>query len=557
MDRIVQQALLGDLALGDVGERADDADHLAVRADHGPGAHRVPEIMAVGGAQAEVLVDAAAPLLQHRVEAGAVAVALERVQHVEPAGGGAFQRAAADAKLRFNFRRDEDAVGGDVPVVDHVAAAGERQRLAARVGDRAGAQAAPREGVLHDREADQHDDQHEAADQRRRHEVVGQRTGHGEARADHPGEQQEPGRDQHDRAVVAVRREVEHQHEADAGDGGEGKPCDAGGDRRVEHREGDEGEQKDQPRRGDARGADVPAREVEVGEEEDEERRRQRGLGTGAPDAVAGARHAEQLVPEAEVDADVGEHGPGECRRGGEDHRALHDEDDGEEQRQQAGDADDDALVERQARHLVLVGVGYPQRELRQVRRAQLGDVGDGGAGIERQAEDVGICRVLVFRRDALARGDRRDAGGAEIGPDDAGADEAEMRGDDDAFELLVGVVRQREDDPVRAGAGILGADLDAADDAVGAGGGRDEQTVALGGIALDRLGEIDRRRVGRHAHRLDRARGKQARQQQEKRQEDVDEAGGKVHSGLAARGARLAGTRVFSQAPRRTGSGP
>ncbi len=41
----------------------------------------------------------------------------------------------------------------------------------------------------------------------------------------------------------------------------------------------------------------------------------------------------------------------------------------------------------------------------------------------------------------------------AEIGPDDAGAGEAEMRRDEQAVDLLVGVVGQREDDPVRPGA--------------------------------------------------------------------------------------------------------
>ena len=94
-----------------------------------------PEIVAVGGAQPEILIDAAAALLQHGVEAGAVAVALERMQHVEPGRGRPFERAALQAKLRFGFGADKDPVGGDVPVEDHVAAAGQGQRLALDVGD--------------------------------------------------------------------------------------------------------------------------------------------------------------------------------------------------------------------------------------------------------------------------------------------------------------------------------------------------------------------------------------------------------------------------------------
>ena len=147
MHRVVQQPLLGDLALGDVGQRADDADHLAVGADNGAGAHRVPEVMAVGRAQPERLVDATATLLEHRVEAGAISVALEGMQHIEPASRRPLEGAAADAELRLDLGGDEDAIGRDVPVVDDVAAAGERQRLAARVRHRATAQAAARERV--------------------------------------------------------------------------------------------------------------------------------------------------------------------------------------------------------------------------------------------------------------------------------------------------------------------------------------------------------------------------------------------------------------------------
>ena len=70
---VVQQPLLGLLLLGDVDQRADAADDLAVRADHRPRAQREPVIVAVGAAQPEVLRDAAAPVLQHHVERGAEA----------------------------------------------------------------------------------------------------------------------------------------------------------------------------------------------------------------------------------------------------------------------------------------------------------------------------------------------------------------------------------------------------------------------------------------------------------------------------------------------------
>ncbi len=66
--------------------------------------------------------------------------------------------------------------------------------------------------------------------------------------------------------------------------------------------------------------ADVPAVQVEVGEQEDHQSGRQDGLGRGAPDSLAFRGDAEELAHEAEIDAEVGEHGPGQRRRGGEDH---------------------------------------------------------------------------------------------------------------------------------------------------------------------------------------------------------------------------------------------
>ena len=239
-----------------------------------------------------------------------------------------------------------------------------------------------------------------------------------------------------------------------AGDGDERDTRDAGGDGRFVDREADERPEEDQRADGPPRGAHMPSAEIEIGEQEHEQRRGERRLRTGAPDAIGAVTEPEQLVPEAEVDADEGQNRPRERRRRREDDRALDHEDDGEEEREQARDADDDALVERQAGELVLVGVGLPQIDLRQVRRAQFRDIRDRRAGIERQAEHVGIGAVLALRRKALARRDGGHARRAEIGPDDARADEPEMRRDDQALDLFVRVVRKREDDPrgLRAG---------------------------------------------------------------------------------------------------------
>ena len=114
----------------------------------------------------------------------------------------------------FGLRAGEHLVGGDVPVPDQVARAGQRQRAALDVGDHAGGGAAAGEGVLHDRKSDQHHDQHQAAEQRRADDVVGDAARHRHAGRDHPDHQQEPGRDQQHRAVEAVGREIDDQRKA-------------------------------------------------------------------------------------------------------------------------------------------------------------------------------------------------------------------------------------------------------------------------------------------------------------------------------------------------------
>ena len=92
---VVQQPLFGGLEFGHVGQRADEAHHFAVGADHRPRAQREPQIMPVGGAQAEILRHAAAPLFEHAVERGAEAVAVELMQDFEPLGRRTFAASRA------------------------------------------------------------------------------------------------------------------------------------------------------------------------------------------------------------------------------------------------------------------------------------------------------------------------------------------------------------------------------------------------------------------------------------------------------------------------------
>ena len=121
MHRVVQDAFLGLARLGHVGERSGDAHHLVVVTDDGTRLELKPMVLAFRVAQAKIDVDAAAPLLEHIVERGAIALAVEGVHHVEPARGRAAERAAREAKLHLDLGAHMHLVGGNVPVIDRIA----------------------------------------------------------------------------------------------------------------------------------------------------------------------------------------------------------------------------------------------------------------------------------------------------------------------------------------------------------------------------------------------------------------------------------------------------
>ena len=87
VDGVVEHALFGRLDFRDVRQRADHPHDLSVGADHRPRLQHVPEVMAVRAAQPQIVVDPAGALMQEPVERQGVAVAVERMEDVEPAGG--------------------------------------------------------------------------------------------------------------------------------------------------------------------------------------------------------------------------------------------------------------------------------------------------------------------------------------------------------------------------------------------------------------------------------------------------------------------------------------
>ena len=268
MHGVMEHALLGVLDVGDVGERSDHARDLAVGADHRARLQREPHEMAVGRAQAEILHQPAAALVEHAIERGAKAILVKRVQYLEPFRGRAFQRAAFQAQQAFGFRAGEHLVGRHVPVPDQIAGAGQRQSAALDIGDNAGAGATAGKSVLHHRKSDQHHDQHKAAEQRRADDVVRDAASQRHAGCDHPDHQQEPGRNQQHRAVEAMRREIDDQREAGEGDQHQRDARNAGGDRGIEQRQRHQRAEEGQPADGDVGIAHMPAAEIEIGEQE-------------------------------------------------------------------------------------------------------------------------------------------------------------------------------------------------------------------------------------------------------------------------------------------------
>ena len=68
VDGVVEEPFLGRPLLGHVEQRADAAQHLAVRPEHRAGAEVEPAIVPVLRAQAEILGDTPAPKFDRRVE---------------------------------------------------------------------------------------------------------------------------------------------------------------------------------------------------------------------------------------------------------------------------------------------------------------------------------------------------------------------------------------------------------------------------------------------------------------------------------------------------------
>ncbi len=267
----------------------------------------------------------------------------------------------------------------------------------------------------------------------------------------------------------------------------------------------------------------MPKPDAQEGVEEEHEARREPGFGGGAVERSAVGPYREQLVPEAEIDAEIDQDRPGDERGRREDRPVIGGEDRGQEDGEQPGDAEQHAVEQHAVLLLRLIGVRVPQIEARHLRRAHLGGEGDGLPRLEVQPVHVGAVALQRLGAEAERRRHRGDAGSVELGPEHARIGQRVARRDQPAHDRLGGRVGQGEDEPARIGAGVQGLHRHAADIAVGAGRGLDLELVAAALIELALGGDVDLLLVGRDRDRLHRA-GEPRRQEDERDESRTDE---------------------------------
>jgi hypothetical protein len=136
MNRIMQQPVFRRLLLGDIDNGADAADHLAIGAEHRPGAQRHPVVMAVFGAHPELVIEPALAVFEQDIERGAEPVAVIGVNARQPVARRPRERARGKPQLRREIRRSDDTVAHHVPVPDRVARSRQRHGLALHVRKR-------------------------------------------------------------------------------------------------------------------------------------------------------------------------------------------------------------------------------------------------------------------------------------------------------------------------------------------------------------------------------------------------------------------------------------
>ena len=211
----------------------------------------------------------------------------------------------------------------------------------------------------------------------------------------------------------------------------------AGGEARIDDGDHDQAELGGDPAPEQGLDPAVPEPDAEEGvEEEDEARRKPRFSRRTVKGRAVGA-HGEELVPKAEIDAEIDEGHPRDERSRGEDRPVIGGKDRRQEDREQTGDAEQHAVEQHAVLLFRLIGVRVPEVETRDLRRAQLGGEGDGLPRLEVQAEHVGAIALERLGAEAERRRHRGDAGSVELGPEHARIGERVTRRDQPAHDRL------------------------------------------------------------------------------------------------------------------------
>ena len=143
-------------------------------------------IVPIAGAKPEVLRNAATAMFDNDIERRAETVAIVMMQERQPDPRRAMQRIRIQPQQFADIGPRQNLVARHIPIPDQIAGAGDRHGLPFQVAEQALLQSAPGEGVLHHRKADEQNDQHQAAAQRRLNNVIIKSTGDGHVSPDHP-----------------------------------------------------------------------------------------------------------------------------------------------------------------------------------------------------------------------------------------------------------------------------------------------------------------------------------------------------------------------------------
>ena len=197
-------------------------------------------------------------------------------------------------------------------------------------------------------------------------------------------------------------------------------------------------------------------------------------------------------MKEAEVDAEVTQHAPRhECRRR-KDELVVGCEDRSQKDCKKACQTKHHAVEKLAFSNLELVVERLPEIDARKTLRGQLGHIGYGLAGLQRDPKHVGAIALQPLGHETDRRRYGLDTARVEIGPDRAGSDDVIAVGRKPPLNRLVARVGQRENNPVRIGSRSRSTHRHAAADAIGAGRRFHLERVASTFVEFAERGDLD-----------------------------------------------------------------